>query len=89
MSTMRCCSAWKLPIATPNCLRVFRYSSVVSFSAAHDADGLGAHRRGAAVERVLDRRSGVAGHAEPLRIGADAHIAQQRRRPRALPSWLR
>ncbi|MNF16562.1 hypothetical protein D3C80_2196320 [compost metagenome] len=24
MSTMRCCSAWKLPIATPNCLRVFR-----------------------------------------------------------------
>ena len=30
MSTMRCCSAWKVPIGTPNCLRVFRYSSVVS-----------------------------------------------------------
>ena len=30
MSTMRCCSAWKVPIVTPNCLRVFRYSSVVS-----------------------------------------------------------
>jgi len=30
MSTMRCCSAWKLPIGTPNCLRVLRYSSVVS-----------------------------------------------------------
>ena len=24
MSAMRCCSAWKLPIGTPNCLRVFR-----------------------------------------------------------------
>jgi len=30
MSTMRCCSAWKVPIGTPNCLRVLRYSSVVS-----------------------------------------------------------
>ena len=30
MSTMRCCSAWKVPIGTPNCLRVFRYSSVAS-----------------------------------------------------------
>ena len=30
MSTMRCCSAWNAPIGTPNCLRVFRYSSVVS-----------------------------------------------------------
>jgi diguanylate cyclase (GGDEF)-like protein len=24
MSAMRCCKAWKLPMATPNCLRVFR-----------------------------------------------------------------
>ncbi|MDT4890463.1 hypothetical protein FQZ97_1273080 [compost metagenome] len=24
ISTMRCCNAWKVPIATPNCLRVFR-----------------------------------------------------------------
>ena len=30
MSTMRCCSAWKVPIGTPNCFLVFRYSSVVS-----------------------------------------------------------
>src|SRR5581483_1166457 len=30
MSTMRCCSAWKVPIGTPNCLRVLRYSSVAS-----------------------------------------------------------
>ena len=30
MSTMRCCSAWNVPIGTPNCLRVLRYSSVVS-----------------------------------------------------------
>ena len=27
-STTRCCSAWKLPSAWPNCLRVFRWSSV-------------------------------------------------------------
>ena len=24
MSAARCCSTWKLPIGTPNCLRVFR-----------------------------------------------------------------
>ena len=30
MSTMRCCSAWNVPIGTPNWRRVFRYSSVVS-----------------------------------------------------------
>ena len=30
MSTIRCCSAWKVPIGTPNCLRVLRYSSVAS-----------------------------------------------------------
>ena len=30
ISTILCCSAWKAPIGTPNCLRVFRYSSVVS-----------------------------------------------------------
>ena len=32
MSTIRCCSTWKVPMGTPNCLRVFRYSSVVSFA---------------------------------------------------------
>ena len=32
MSTMRCCSAWNAPIGTPNCLRVLRYSSVVSLA---------------------------------------------------------
>ena len=24
MSAIRCCSAWKLPITVPNCLRVFK-----------------------------------------------------------------
>ena len=30
MRAARCLSAWKLPMGTPNCLRVFRYSSVMS-----------------------------------------------------------
>jgi hypothetical protein len=30
MSTARCCSAWKVPILTPNCSRVLRYSTVMS-----------------------------------------------------------
>src|SRR5258706_4587352 len=34
MSAMRCWSAWKRPIGWPNCLRVFRYSSVASLSAS-------------------------------------------------------
>src|SRR5664279_186465 len=29
MSAARCCRVWKLPIGTPNCFRVFRYSTVV------------------------------------------------------------
>ena len=29
MSAARCCRVWKLPIGTPNWLRVFRYSTVV------------------------------------------------------------
>ncbi len=29
---MRCCSTWKDAIGTPNCLRVFRYSSVASLA---------------------------------------------------------
>src|ERR1700737_3074612 len=33
MSTMRCCSAWNLPMGTPNCLRVFEYSTVASKTA--------------------------------------------------------
>ena len=32
MSTMRCCSTWNVPSATPNCLRVLLYSSVDEFS---------------------------------------------------------
>src|SRR6516164_102057 len=36
MSTARCCSTWKLPIGTPNCLRVRRWSRVSSCIAAHD-----------------------------------------------------
>ena len=31
---MRCCSAWKEAIATPNCLRVFVYSTVLPSSAS-------------------------------------------------------
>ncbi len=32
ISTMRCWSAWKEPIGTPNCLRVSKQSSVTALS---------------------------------------------------------
>src|SRR3989344_1988406 len=33
-SAMRCCRAWKLPMGTPNCLRVCRYSMVMRLAAS-------------------------------------------------------
>src|SRR4051812_12726271 len=33
MSTARCWSTWKLPILTPNCSRVRRYSTVIASTA--------------------------------------------------------
>ena len=42
MSAARCCRVWKLPIGTPNCFRVFRYSTVV-FSDSSIAPTASAH----------------------------------------------
>ena len=60
MSAMRCCSAWKRPIGWPNCLRDLVYSMVVAFDRFHRADGLGAQRGDAALDRALERRHGIA-----------------------------
>ena len=82
MSTARCCSAWKLPIATPNCLRIFRYSTVISCSALHHADGFGAQRGGGAHRRharCWQRGAGGPEHG----IGADAHALEGGCRRRA------
>ena len=42
MSAARCCRVWKLPIGTPNCFRVLRYSTVV-FSDSSIAPTASAH----------------------------------------------
>src|SRR6187455_2256366 len=52
MSAMRCLRTWKVPIATPNCLRVFRYSSVWALSASMQPTA-SAHR--AAIARSMPR----------------------------------
>ena len=57
---MRCCSAWKLPIGTPNCRRVFRYSSVASLAELDRAHRLRAEQRGGVVDDVLDQRQRAA-----------------------------
>ncbi len=70
MSAARCCSAWKLPIGTPNCLRVFRYSTVDLQRFVHRADGFGAERDAGVVDHALDQRQRVLGIAD-RGIGAD------------------
>ena len=57
MSTIRCCSAWNDPIGTPNCLRVFKYSSVASLADLIAPTRLGADQRRGEVDDVLDQRS--------------------------------
>ena len=47
---MRWRSAWKVAIGTPNCLRVFMYSTVMRDQLVHRADGLGAERGDADVD---------------------------------------
>src|SRR6476620_3664829 len=64
MSAARCCKVWKLPIATPNCLRVFRYSTVV-FS-----DSSIAQRGAGFIDHARDQRQCVVGIAD-RGIGAD------------------
>ena len=58
MSTMRCCSAWKLPIGTPNCWRCLQYSTV-SASTVHRTGGFGAHRRRTLVARAGQQQPAV------------------------------
>ena len=70
MSAARCCRVWKLPIGTPNCLRVLRYSTVVFSDSSIDADRLRAHRGAGLVDHALDQRQAVFGIAD-RGIGAD------------------
>ncbi len=74
-SAMRCCSAWKLPISMPNCLRVRRYSSVAVFRGFHRAQAFGAQREHAAADGALQHRVALAFGAEQ-RVGAERHARQ-------------
>ena len=51
-------------IGTPNCLRVFMYSTVTATSAVHAPDRLGAQRGDAAVDRALEQRVAPASSAD-------------------------
>ena len=64
MSTMRCCSTWKLPIGCPNCWRCLAVFDGVGQHLSHAADRLGADRRGAFVARLVERRPRLALVAE-------------------------
>ncbi len=57
---MRWRSAWKLAIVTPNCLRVFMYSTVSATSFSITPDRLGAQRGDAGVDRLLERGQAIA-----------------------------
>ncbi len=64
MSTIRCCSTWKLPIGCPNCWRCLQYSTVSANTFRMQPDRLGADRRGAFVARLGERRPRLAVFAE-------------------------
>jgi hypothetical protein len=74
ISAMRCCSAWNLPMGTPNCLRSSSRSSVASFSATMMPT---ASAQSAATPRSTARSTmGRARPAEP--ISASAPTARSR-----------
>ena len=79
MSTARCCKAWKLPIGTPNCLRVFRKSTVRAMERlVHRADRLGGQRRDAGlIDDVLQQRGGPDRALTEHGVGADLHAVQR------------
>ena len=58
---MRWRSAWKVASVTPNCLRVFMYSTVSATSLSISADAFGAERGDADVGRVFERGQPVVG----------------------------
>ena len=59
MSATRWRSAWKLAMATPNCLRVFMYSAVSSRVLSITPTAFGAGAGDADVHRVLQRGQAV------------------------------
>ena len=78
MSTDRCCRTWNLPIGTPNCLRVCKYSKVVSRKHVHGAHRLGAYRG----------RSRVIGHSSSMAESiAVARRRRASRRHRPIRDW--
>jgi hypothetical protein len=58
---MRWRSAWKLAMHTPNCLRVFMYSTVMATSLVHHAHGFGAGGGNAGVHGQFQRGQAVGG----------------------------
>ncbi len=75
MSEARCCSAWKEPIGTPNCLRVFMYSTVMP-SASLIAPTASAESAGdRLVDGAFDQRQRVSRGAEHG-LRPDAHVGK-------------
>ena len=72
---MRCCSAWKRAMGTPNCLRVRVYSVVASRVACSTPDRLGAEGGHAQVEGRRDAREGLALLAQQ-RVPGERHAGQ-------------
>src|SRR5215468_10809211 len=74
ISAARCCSTWKLPIGTPNCFLVLRYSTVISCIAAM-APTASAASAAIAVSHLSDKRKCLAGLAQNA-IRPDPHTRQ-------------
>ena len=76
ISAARCCNTWKLPMATPNCLRVFIYSTVVSCIAAM-APTASAHSAAIAAS-VMRSISGKAAPGSPIAAAASTRTLFKR-----------
>ena len=73
MSAARCCRVWKLPIGTPNCFRVLRYSTVDFSDSSIAPTASRAHRGAGVVDHALDQRETVLGIADRgIRADLDA-----------------
>ncbi len=87
MSAARCCKAWKLPIGTPNCRRVLRYSTVMLGERRHRAHRLGGKRRDRLVDHALDQRQRRARLRRCTLSGPTATEASEISAAR-MPSWV-
>ena len=86
MSAARCCRVWKVPIGTPNWLRVLRYSTVV-FSDSSIAPTASAHIavRASSTTRSI---SGNAFSGSPIAASAPTSTPVKVMSAACRPSWV-